>query len=32
MDDVGHTAIITWAIFLDKNKQEQEMVAYVKWD
>lgn len=31
-DGVGHTAQITYAIFLDKNKEEQEMVAYVKWD
>jgi hypothetical protein len=31
-DGVGNTAQITYALFLDKNKEEQEMVAYIKWD
>lgn len=31
-DGVGHTAIITVAIYLDKNKTEREVDAYVKWD
>lgn len=30
-DGHGHTAMITWAIFLNKDKEEDEMVAYVKW-
>ncbi len=31
-DGAGHTGQLTTAHFLDKNKKEAEMVAYVKWD
>ncbi len=31
-DGAGHTAQITYVLFLDKHKEEQESVAYVKWD
>jgi len=30
-DGVGHTATLVVAIFLDKNKKQQEMVTQVKW-
>lgn len=30
-DGVGHLADLTIAIYLDKNNEEQEMVARVKW-
>lgn len=31
-DGCGHLAKITVALFLDKNKIQQEMVAHVKWN
>jgi len=30
-DGCGHKATITIANFLDKNKNEKDMVAFVKW-
>lgn len=30
-DGSGHIAKITMAHFLDKNKKEKDMVAFVKW-
>ena len=30
-DGVGHTANITYALFKDKNNEQQEVVAWIKW-
>lgn len=31
-DGVGHTATLRYAIFIDKNGKQQEMIAQVIWD
>ena len=31
-DLAGHTAVITYAIYLDKNKVEKEIEAFIKWN
>jgi hypothetical protein len=30
-DGYGHIADITYAIFIDKNKEQQEVVAWINW-
>lgn len=30
-DKFGHTAYITYALYIDKNNEHQECVAWVKW-
>lgn len=31
-DGAGHTGMLRTAYFLNKNKEEQSMVAQVRWD